>query len=468
MKRVPAALVALTAGAALLLACCQNPFVPKITAIKALAASPVIGISAEGGSAIANGGSFAYGELSIADKKDQSFVVTNSGKSALSIPAASVTIAGADSSCFALASALPESVPPGGSASFSIRFTPGTVGAKSASLGFSTNDVSNPAFSFGLSGTGISQAPTPVIEGGDVQCYPSGLATVTINCSSSSATIYYSTDGSVPSLSMLGTSTLKYSSPFVFSFVAKGSGSVRAMATISGMSDSIVATAYFTTTLTVAPSINVSAQTFLSGDSLPAFVVTSSTDNASIAFTINGSAPSPSDAKLLNIEDKAKASDTTTTYIAANKSSFYYVGPHTGGSFTLKVVAFVPKDSGYLCSDIATASYGFKMATPAWAGVLPSSDYYTSAQSITVSCVNGSGGTGTMTYSTSGTVVTPSTTYTSAIAVPVGAEGSSTEETIKVIAHQTDWIDSDALQGTFNVCGPGKWDSSKWDQATWQ
>jgi hypothetical protein len=475
MRRIPAALIALTAGSAFLLACCQNPFVPKIASLKALAASPLIGLSAEGGAAIANGGSFGFGDLSIAGKKDQSFVITNSGKSALIIPAASVAITGTDSSCFAVASALPETVPPGGSASFSIRFAPPTVGAKSASLGFSTNDVSNPSFAISLSGTGISQAPTPVIEGGDTQCFPDGQTTVSISCPNSSADIYYTTDGSVPSLSMLGSSTLKYTGSFYFTFETLGQGSVRAMAKIAGMSDSSIATAFFTTTLNPAPTVLPGAMTFLSGAVLPAFTLKSTTDNARIAFTLNGSDPTSNIASGVIIQNNDTLSDLSKIYNAKNGFSFNYAGPHTGGTFTLTETAFCEKKatSGFLCSDITTTTYSFKMSPPTWASVQPSTTYYTSAQSITISCVNGDGGTATITYSTSGSVVTPSgTAYSGAITVPVGDPGSSTEVTIQAIAHQSNWIDSEPLTDTFRICGPGLWsngtNNSKWDQATWQ
>jgi hypothetical protein len=163
-----------------------------------------------------------------------------------------------------------------------------------------------------------------------------------------------------------------------------------------------------------------------------------------------------------------------TTYMMINGGSFIYAGAHTSGNFKLTAVAFVTSGSTITSPTTTVGNYSFQLSPPVWAGTQPLASYFATAQTITLSCVSGGVGTATMTYSTSTTGSAPSpvdvtgVSYSEPISVAVGDLGTSRSVTITAIAHETDWKDSAALSDIFHVCGPGKWDSSSWDQATWQ
>ena len=236
-----------------------------------------------------------------------------------------------------------------------------------------------------------------------------------------------------------------------------------------------VVTVTFSKTQPATPAFNLLSQTFLSAATpQPTFSISSTTTNAAIAFTIDGGVPDPN-----NIANNLDTSGTTPptasaggTYLMANGGNFYCA--HAGGSFTLNAVAFVTSGSANFSSVAAIpAAYSFQLSPPTWAGPQPQAAYYAGAQSVSLSCASGSGGTASMTYSTTGASSDVSNVaYGVPITVAAGNAGSSRSETITAIAHQTDWQDSTALSDVFSVCGPGLWcdsgSNSKWDQATWQ
>ncbi len=458
---------------------CPNPLTQAVRTMGQVAASSKIEVTVVDATstAIANGGSYDFGTVGVSDPAaTTSFTVKNTGKVALTI--SSSTCAGANAGCFSYKAPPPANLAPSASATFTIAFKPDVSGAKAASAVFATNDVSASTFSFNLTGIGIDSAPMPAFSGGNNQCIPSGITTVTITCSNPSATIYYTVDGSAPSVGAVGATTTKYTSPFAFNFLSAGTGMIRAMAVVTGMTNSSIVTANFSTSLPAAPSITVNGgPLFLSAVTpQPIFSISSTTTNAAIAFTIDGTtAPDPTSSPVLLTATPTPpypiASAPGKTYLITNGSNFYCALP--SGSVTLKAVAFV--GTGTSQSPLTTSvPYTFQLSTPTFSGVQPLATYYAAAQTVTLACANGGGGTATMTYSTSttGSLASPpdvsGATYTGAISAALGDQGTSRSLTITAIAHQANWQDSTILSGVFNICGPGKWDSSNWDQATWQ
>ena len=453
---VIAAALAFAAG----IPACKNPLAAGAKLIKDVAASPLTVVVVKGGSAVANGSTLDFGEVSIAASKDVTLTITNQGKVPLNLDLGSVATTGTDKSLFSFVSLPPARLAAQASAEFTLRFSPDTVGLKNANVLFSSNDVSNKTFSIALSGTGTQKTPTPVIlDGSRYQCFPSGHVNVTLACSVP-AKIYYTTDKSEPSIAMLGLGTFLYTAPFAFTFGSSYS-MIRCMAIADGYKTSDTAVAEFSTTDIKAPKISVGSRTFYPADTIPTFTITSPTNGVAIVFTIDGTVPNPS----ATSEAVSPITTEGLSYLMTNGGSFSYEGPHTNGaSFILKAVAYA---TGAPVSDTTEADYVFKLSTPTFPGVQPLSTYYGTAQSVTLATISGSGGTATIHYST-GAVSSSSPAYSTAITVPAGAAGSSNAVTIQAMATQDNWQDSDILSGTFHVAGPGIWGTSLWDQASWQ
>lgn len=462
-------------AAASLVAACTNPLATSVRSIALEAASPHMTMASSAG-ALANGSGFlSFPDTGVLSSSTINLTISNSGKKDLSINLASIAISmssGTSAGSFTLKTPPIATIPAGNSGNCTICFTPQAVGANSATIVFPTNDVDNPKFTFTAKGNGTNQAQAPVVVGGNAQCIPSGLTTVTITNPNPSGTIYYSLDGSIPSVAAVGATTMKYTSPFAFNFTSTGNGTVRAFAVVAGLINSPVTTATFSMTQISQPTLSPAAQTFFSATTpQPTFSISSSTTNASIAFTIDGTAPNLSSGPVtLSTGTSTPTANSGTTYLISNGASFYCSS--ASGTVTLNAIAWVTNGSGDSTSTSASASYTYQMSPPTWAGVQPVASYYVGAQSVTLSCVSGSGGTAGIYYST--VALPPVTSGTGTlyagvgIPVPVATEGSVTNETIQAVAHETNWQDSAVMSGVFNVCGPGLFDTSEWDRATWQ
>lgn len=85
---------------------------------------------------------------------DMTFTVLNTGAAPLNI--LGITIDGLDASAFSVVSVPGAPVPVAGSATFTLRFSPGSGGVKTAALHLSTTDVDESPFDIKLRGTGIN------------------------------------------------------------------------------------------------------------------------------------------------------------------------------------------------------------------------------------------------------------------------------------------------------------------------
>src|SRR5688572_3137879 len=113
--------------------------------------------------------------------------------------------------------------------------------------------------------------------------------TVTINTTTANATIFYTVDGTQPKTSVTGT-TKKYTAPITINAAT----TIKAVATASGFNPSMVASAAYTIStvqMAATPSFNPPAGAVASGT---AVAISTTTPNATIYYTTNGSAPGPS------------------------------------------------------------------------------------------------------------------------------------------------------------------------------
>lgn len=136
----------------------------------------------------------------------------------------------------------------------------------------------------------------------------SGSTNVTISCSTSGASVYYTLDGSTPS----ATNGTKYSSPFTVTSTV----TVKAVALKQGAYSSAVVTQKFTNTAAVeTPVLSVPEGDFWNTITVFAF---SDTKDAKIYYTTNGSEPTTS--STLYTDNGIKINGTTTLKVVATKS----------------------------------------------------------------------------------------------------------------------------------------------------
>jgi len=229
---------------------------------------------------------------------------------------------------------------------------------------------------------------------------------VTISDVTSNATIYYTTNGTVPT-----TSSTKYTGPITVG----STETLEAIAITTGNTSSAVASAAYTInspTSVATPTFSPPAGTYTSAQSVN---ISDATSDTTIYYTTNGSTP--------------------TT------SSTMYTGPITVSSTeTLEAIAVA---TGNISSGVASAAYTINLepsvATPTFS---PAGGIYTSAQSVTISDATSDA---TIYYTTNGTTPTTSSTeYTGPITV-------SSTETLKAIAVATGDNNSAVAFAAYNI-----------------
>jgi hypothetical protein len=242
------------------------------------------------------------------------------------------------------------------------------------------------------------QAATPTFS-------PAGAAyqaaqTVTLNCETSGATVYYTLDGSLPTTS----------SPSVApgGTVSVGQSlTLRAMATKSGLADSNVRSDSYTFTLPT-PTFSPLGGPY----DLPKTVsINESVSGAEVRFTTDLTTPTP--------------------------GSPLYTGPiEVDASVILKAKAF---KSGWTDSAVATATYTMKVGTPL---LTPGGGTYPAPQTVTVSTTT----TGaTLHYTTTGVQPTESdAVVASGGTIPVGQS-----QVLMVKGFKPGWTTSDLATATY-------------------
>lgn len=131
-----------------------------------------------------NTGSYNFGSQNLNTSTPVTFTIENTGDRELKLSSSPrVTLTG---SGYTLVNDAPSSIPPGGSAAFTVSFNPQTCGTLNGSISIVNDDANENPYNFNLSGIGLDNVPPnlpvlPVLRG---QCLVNVLApTTTDNCS---------------------------------------------------------------------------------------------------------------------------------------------------------------------------------------------------------------------------------------------------------------------------------------------
>jgi chitobiase/beta-hexosaminidase-like protein len=224
--------------------------------------------------------------------------------------------------------------------------------------------------------------------------------TVTIAGSTPGSVLHYTTDGTTPT-----TSSTAYAGPFALT----QSGTVRAIAAVSGMANSDPASAVYTIQA-ATPTLSLAGGTY---NNTQTVTLADATPGAAIYYTTDGSVPTP-------------ASTRYTAAIAVTQTT------------TVRAMAAA---AGMVNSGVAAATYTLQAATPVFD---PPSRSFVLPLSVSIS--SASPGV-TIYYTTDGsTPTTSSNQYTGPISVVFTT-------TIKAIAVRTGWTSSPVATATYSLLG---------------
>jgi streptogramin lyase len=272
-----------------------------------------------------------------------------------------------------------------------------TIQAIAVAAGYGNSAVATGAYTIGNSQTA---APTfSPAEG----TYTS-VQTVTISDTTPGATIYYTTDGTIPT-----TSSNKYTGPITVS----STETIVAIAVANGYSQSGSYSAAYTINIPTAagPTFSPAGGTYTSAQTV---TISDTTPGATIYYTTGGTIPTTSSNKY-----------TSPIQVSANE--------------TIMAIAVA---NGYAQSGAVTATYTINISTAAAPTFSPAGGTYTSAQTVTISDTTSGA---TIYYTTDGSAPTTSSTkYTGPITV-------SSSVTIEAIAVATGYANSAAAQAAYSI-----------------
>ncbi len=225
--------------------------------------------------------------------------------------------------------------------------------------------------------------------------------TVTLSTATAGASINYTTDGSTPS----NTAGTPYTGPITVA----GTTTVKAVAFMSGLTNSTVSTAKYTIRA-VAPTFSPSGGTYTASQTV---TLSTTTAGASINYTTDGSTPS-------------------------NTAGTLYTGPITvAGTTTVKAIAYA---SGLTNSTVSTATYTIRAIGPIFS---PAAGTYTTAQTVTLSTTTSGA---SINYTTDGS--TPSNTAGTLYTGPITV---ATTTTIKAVAYATGLTNSTISTASYTI-----------------
>jgi hypothetical protein len=232
----------------------------------------------------------------------------------------------------------------------------------------------------------------------------SSTQTVSIADTTTGAVVYYTTDGSTPTMS-----SAVYSGPITVS----STETLKAIAVATGYSNSAVATAVYTISVGQAATaiFSPAGGTYTSAQTV---AIGTTTPSAIIYYTTNGATP--------------------TT------SSAVYSGPiSVSATETLKAIAVA---TGYSNSAVATAAFTINLAAAATPTFSPVAGTYTSVQTVTISTTTPSA---IIYYTTNGaTPTTSSALYSGPISV-------SATETLQAIATASGFSSSAVATAAYTI-----------------
>ena len=159
----------------------ESPFDLSLTGTSV---APEIAVSQPLGTDLADGGSQSFGPVLVGAATSLTFTITNSGTANLT--GLGITIDGVDAALFTVTVAPVAPVVPAGSTTFTVRFAPLTVGAKTAALHLANNDSDEGPFDLTLTATGIAPEigvaqplGTDLVDGGGKDFGPVLVGTTT-------------------------------------------------------------------------------------------------------------------------------------------------------------------------------------------------------------------------------------------------------------------------------------------------
>jgi hypothetical protein len=149
----------------------ENPYNFSIQGTGTVAPAPEMALS-QGATPIADGGSQSFGSQVLNSNTDLVFTITNSGNANLTLTTP-LTLGGTDPGQFSIQAQPTTPVAGGGSTTtFTVRFTPTSTGAKTATISIANNDADENPYDLTVTGTGtapemaLSQGATPIADGG--------------------------------------------------------------------------------------------------------------------------------------------------------------------------------------------------------------------------------------------------------------------------------------------------------------
>ncbi len=287
-----------------------------------------------------------------------------------------------------------------------------TIRAVASAAGLTTSDETSGTYTIAYAATNAAAEPTATPAAGT---YATDQL-VTLTSATSGASIYYTTDGSLPT----SASTL-YSS----AIPAAGNGTaltINAIAVLAGLSNSAVRTATYTIAYPTAPApiFSKTGATFSTDQSISLSTIAS---GASIYYTLDGSSPSTSSTLY-----------TAPIPVAGN-----------GTSLTITAITVAPA-----FTDSAPISETYTIAYPAAA--IPTlsepGGSYPTDQIISLSTVTSNG---SIYYTLNGTLPSASSTLYS---TPISVAGNGTSVTIAAITVAAGLSDSAPTTATYTIAYP--------------
>ena len=294
---------------------------------------------------------------------------------------------------------------------------PGTVGGNLAFVGFTGGTGGLTASQKILTWTFVSTPPqgttvaTPTITPGSETF--SGSINVTLSDTTSGAAIYYTTDGTTPAPGV-GTTKL-YSATFAVS----ATETVKAIGTLSGDTNSAVATAAYTLQAAATPTFTPGAGTITSGQTI---TISDLTTGAAIYYTTDGSTP-------------AVGVGTTKPYTAPVALT---------ASATVKAIATA---SGYGTSAVGSAAYTVQQAA-AMPAITPVAGTYATSVSVTITDTSSGA---LIYYTTDGTTPSPGVGTTKQYTASFSLTASAT---VKAIASGGGFAASAVTSNAYTVQQP--------------
>jgi len=226
--------------------------------------------------------------------------------------------------------------------------------------------------------------------------------------STSGAAIFYTLDGSTPTISSTPYNSVS-GIPVTGDLTTK---TIWAIATKAGMTDSAAVSAHYTINYSQASS--------------PNFFPPNGTYAAPVSVSISSATP------LAVVRYTTDGSTPTSTF-----GTVYSAPVNVNGSMTLKAIASA---AGFSDSTVSSAGYQLPAAAPVCS---PAGGTYTGTQTVTISTTTP---LASIRYTTDGS--NPSSTFGTVYSTPVSVDGSLT---LKAIAYEAGWSDSPVIIATYKL-----------------